>query len=284
MLNRIRHSLTMIGIGAGVMYYLDPDVGKRRRSKARDQLTHGWRITRRATDVTLRDIENRIYGYVCELRALIRGRDTSDEIVADRVRSKMGHYISHPASVVVHVRDGTVTLSGLALAAEIEGFLRALRSVDGVCAVHNLIDVRPSAEYVSSLQGGVRRTGERIEWMQANWSPATRFVAGTFGGLLMMNCIAKRTPAAMLAGTFGFGLFIRAIANQPLAELGARHQRQQRIMTGKTGARVRAPAGSNTPQGDHIKTASTIARNYQSDGENLNEASMESFPNSSEPR
>ena len=166
MLNRIKQSLAMVGIGAAVTYFFDPDIGKCRRSKLRDQWTHGWRIACRAADVTLRDMENRIYGCLCETRAFIRGRDTSDEIVADRVRSKMGHYVSHPASIEVHVRDGCVTLSGLALAAEVNDFLHALNSVDGVREIRNLIDTRLSADNISALQGGVRRTGEQIEWMQ----------------------------------------------------------------------------------------------------------------------
>src|SRR5689334_15407965 len=106
MINRVKNSLTLVGVGAGLAYLLDPDLGARRRSLMRDQVIHARRIIGHAADVTLRDIEHRCYGLICELRAIVRGRDTSDEIVVDRVRSKMGRYVSHPASIEVHVRDG----------------------------------------------------------------------------------------------------------------------------------------------------------------------------------
>ncbi len=55
-----------------------------------------------------------------------------------------------------------------------------------------------------------QRRGQR-----AGWSPAARLIAATCGGALMANCLAKRTPSAILLGTFGFGLFARSLENGP---------------------------------------------------------------------
>lgn len=43
------------------------------------------------------------------------------------------------------------------------------------------------------------------------WSPGPRLVAATVGTALMANCMARRTPSAVILGTLGFGLFNRAL-------------------------------------------------------------------------
>jgi uncharacterized membrane protein len=43
------------------------------------------------------------------------------------------------------------------------------------------------------------------------WSPGPRLIAASIGTALMANCMARRTPAAVILGTLGFGLFNRAL-------------------------------------------------------------------------
>jgi len=45
------------------------------------------------------------------------------------------------------------------------------------------------------------------------WSPGPRLLAATCGTALMANCLARRTPSAMILGTLGFGLFSRALSD-----------------------------------------------------------------------
>jgi len=56
---------------------------------------------------------------------------------------------------------------------------------------------------------------QRREQRRAGWSPATRLVAATCGTALMANCLARRTPGAILLGTLGFGLFARSMETGP---------------------------------------------------------------------
>src|SRR5688572_30343702 len=112
MFNRIKTPLTLAGISAGIMYLFDPDLGKRRRSLLRDKLTHFRNKMSKAADISVRDMGHRLYGSYCELHATFRGRDTSDGVVVDRVRSKLGRYTSHPSAVEVHVNNGHITLNG----------------------------------------------------------------------------------------------------------------------------------------------------------------------------
>jgi hypothetical protein len=291
MFDRIKIPLTLAGASAGFMYLFDPDFGKRRRSLLRDKVTHANKKLRKAADVALRDMEHRLYGTACELRAKIRGRDTSDEVVIDRVRSKLGRYISHPSSIEVHVRDGCVTLAGPILAAEVSKLLHAVKAVEGVREVRNLLDVHASPENISALQGGRCRTGEPLEWMQSNWSPSARLLAGGAGALLMINCLAKRSPSAIAFGTAGFVLFLRAVTNKGIAgvaDVGARGTRSERNAKTPSAASPKVPAGSNTPQvqvARSRKLSSPIQQLYEppDDDELIDEASMESFPASDAP-
>jgi uncharacterized membrane protein len=46
------------------------------------------------------------------------------------------------------------------------------------------------------------------------WSPGPRLAAAACGTALMANCLARRTPGAMLLGTLGFALFNRGLTRQ----------------------------------------------------------------------
>jgi uncharacterized membrane protein len=212
-MNRLSNLLTGAGLGAGLMYFYDPVLGNRRRSLMRDQFYHAISKTRRGADATLRDVEHRIYGTFAELRGSVTADDADDPVIVDRVRSKMGRYVSHPAAIEVSVQNGVVTLGGPILADEVEDLLCAVKSVRGVEDVQNHLDVHESAGNISALQGGGYRMGEPAALMQTYWTPATRLAVGAVGGALMLNCAARRTIASPLLGTLGFGLFLRALTN-----------------------------------------------------------------------
>jgi uncharacterized membrane protein len=206
-------------IGAGLMYYLDPVAGRRRRSLLRDQFVHAITKTGRGADATLRDMRHRLYGTYAEMRGGLRRDAASDDVIKDRVRSKIGRYVSHPSAIEVHVRNGVTTLNGSILANEADDLLYAVKSVRGVREVEDCLDVHETAENIAALQGGRPRIGEPLEMMQTYWSPTTRVAAGTLGGLLMFNCAARRTASSALLGTMGFGLFLRAVTNLELKRL-----------------------------------------------------------------
>lgn len=51
--------LSGIGLGAGLMYVLDPNQGRRRRSLARDKVGHALRRMGDTIETTAADISNR---------------------------------------------------------------------------------------------------------------------------------------------------------------------------------------------------------------------------------
>jgi uncharacterized membrane protein len=202
-----------------MMYYYDPERGRRRRALLRDQFMHACSKTVKAADVARRDAGNRLYGTVAELRSALRRESVSDDVLVSRVRSKIGRFVSHPSSIEVTARDGRVTLRGPILTKEAERLVSAVRGVNGVAEVETDLTMHDERGNVAALQGGSPRTGEPVDVMQAYWAPTTRLAVGAAGTALMANCLARRTPAAIALGTVGFGLAARALTNLPVDRL-----------------------------------------------------------------
>ena len=208
-----------LGIGASLMYVLDPLYGRRRRSLVRDQLTHFATVADEALGVTARDVTNRARGLVARGRARMYPDQAGDDIVERRVRSKLGQYVSHPGSLGVVVHEGRVFLSGPILSSEVDGLLAAVSSVRGVKGIENRLDEHAGAADISGLQGGVGRAGERAELMQSNWSPTARLLAGLAGGTAAFWAAGRRGPLGVGLGLLGSGLLARAATNLELRRL-----------------------------------------------------------------
>jgi osmotically-inducible protein OsmY len=132
-------------IGAGVMYYLDPVSGNRRRARVRDQFIHLANKSCDVADAKYRDMQNRLYGTFAEMRASLRHDEPTDEVLCDRVRSAIGRYVSQPSAVEVKVNNGVVTLSGPVLSRELDDLLCAVYSARGVTTIENRLDIQRMA-------------------------------------------------------------------------------------------------------------------------------------------
>jgi hypothetical protein len=221
-MNRVCNFLTGASLGAGIMYFLDPNVGNRRRALVRDQFNHFINQAGDAIDVTVRDFQNRTTGMMAEMRACASdysGEQPSDEVLAARVRSKLGRQVSHPSAIEVSARNGVVTLSGPVLSREVPNLIRAIESVRGVQGVENELEEHQTAGNISALQGGRDAIGESIDLMQQNWSPTTRAVVGGAGAALMLRCLVRGGPMSALLCPVGLALTTRALANDELGHL-----------------------------------------------------------------
>lgn len=73
-------------------------------------------------------------------------RDTAfepenDAQLRERVRERLGHWVSHPRAMEVDVNEGVVRVSGQVLAQELDGLLSQLTGMPGVRKVHNALSV-----------------------------------------------------------------------------------------------------------------------------------------------
>lgn len=210
--------LAGFGTGAAAMYFLDPDRGARRRAIAADKVTSSIKQLPRAARVTKQDLANRAHGIWAETQHLFARDQAPDEVVEARVRSKMGRAVSHPHAVKVSVNEGNVVLGGPILKNEVPRLLKCVKSVAGVRSVENNLEQYDSPEGVSALQGGTRRES-RAEFMQENWSPAARLVAGTAGTAALAFGFLKRDALSITIGTLGAGLLARSVTNTEFQRL-----------------------------------------------------------------
>lgn len=152
-MNKTVAFFTGLGVGAGAMFILDPDRGKRRRALMRDQCAHLVSKSSIALGKTSRDLRNRVKGMVAESKAMFADQHVPDSTLVDRVKSVLGRYPVHNRSINVDVLDGKVILSGETLSKELDTLLDAVKSVKGVREVVNNLTVHQTAEGISSLQG-----------------------------------------------------------------------------------------------------------------------------------
>jgi len=151
------------GLGAGVMYMLDPRLGRRRRALVRDKAQSYWRRMGRFISETARDARQRTYGLFVETRTQLRGADVpEDTVLVARVRAQMGHVVSHAGAIDVTVHQGRVTLSGSLPAHEVEKLLSAVASVPGVTAVVNRLAVNHTTATTATAAGGRRDNATRV--------------------------------------------------------------------------------------------------------------------------
>jgi uncharacterized membrane protein len=203
--------------GALSMYLLDPDHGRRRRAVMRDRLASGMSRLDDATSVASRDLRNRARGLAHEVRSRFTREEVPDEILCERVRSRLGWAVSHPGAIEVAALSGRVTLSGAVLEREYVRLLRTVWSVRGVADVEDRLAVYETPTGISALQGSGRARERRFGPWQENWSPGVRVLMGAAGGALLINAITgRRGVFGILGGLAGAGLIARSSTNMPI--------------------------------------------------------------------
>lgn len=186
-----------VGLGAGLMYLLDPDGGRRRRAVARDKTVHGLKVSGKAVRKTSADMGNRTKGLVAKAGSHLRKAGSEDDqVLSARVRSKLGRCLARPSAIQVEAEDGRIILSGQVSPAELDTLLSRVQKVKGVHEVESRLEVQESADPVST--GG--NTGRRF----------------SLGGLKPRHAAMG---AGALAGTFGLGLLAKGLSGRSLAEL-----------------------------------------------------------------
>jgi len=140
--------------GAGLMYFLDPRTGKRRRALLRDQAVKLKHTTEDELDDLSHYGVDKARGAVHETARRLRTEDVSDDTLVARVRSAMGRYTSHPGAIEISATNGCITLRGNILANEVRPMVSAVKTVSGVKHVDNQLQVHEQAANVPDLQGG----------------------------------------------------------------------------------------------------------------------------------
>ncbi len=120
------------GVGAGLAWFLDPTNGRRRRAQFRDKCVRAWHETQAAAERRLRDAGHRARGRALALRSALRHEVVEADVLAERVRARLGRLVRHPHLIAVTVRDGEIILEGAVLDGEVDALLAGVVEVRGV--------------------------------------------------------------------------------------------------------------------------------------------------------
>lgn len=171
-------------VGAALMYAFDPERGRARRARIRDKLVRAEHQLADEARSGLHDLKNRTRGVAHEVAAVARPDKADDDIVAERVRARLGRAIFHPHGVELSVRGGVVTLRGPVLRSERPRLVRAVRLVRGVHGVVEELEVHDEPGNVPALQG-VRRLGRHTV------APSTRLLLFAVAGLFGLRALGR---------------------------------------------------------------------------------------------
>ena len=187
------------GVGAGVMYLLDPVGGGQRRALARDKAVSAFNTSGDSLRKASKDLGNRTKGLYSTVSSRLRKEEVSDRKLTARVRSLLGHHVSHPRAITVNAEGGTVTLGGAVLASELADLLAAVEAEPGVKGLLNHLEVHESADNVPELQDGGLLKSRRLP-------PTARLLAGAAGGALALAALKRRDPVGVALGGVGLSL------------------------------------------------------------------------------
>lgn len=209
-----------LSLGALLMYYLDPEQGRRRRALAGDKVKSAGKGMSHMVDVAARDASNRGRGLAARVRTGFTGPEVKvdDLTLAQRVRSRIGRCVSNPGAIDVSVHDGTVQLSGPVFKNEMKPLMSAVWSTRGVQNVESRFDIHEQAGTIPALQSGQKAALQRQQWMNQNWSPGMRVAAGAAGAVAALAGLAFR-PVGLLGTVLGGALLARSVSNRSLQQL-----------------------------------------------------------------
>jgi BON domain len=149
--------ITIAGTGAAA-YFLDPDLGKRRRHLAKDRVAGFFRHRARKIEQAERAAASRVEGFKERAKAAVREeRPPGDDVtLKHKIETELFREPDAPkGSVNIDVADGVVTLRGEVDRPEQVRDLEAkARSIAGTRDVENLLHTPGSpAPNVAAVQG-----------------------------------------------------------------------------------------------------------------------------------
>jgi hypothetical protein len=201
------------GMGAGMMYLLDPSAGKRRRRELRNQMRARLRPLGGLPEGVAEDLENRARA---EVARRVAERPMADRVVAERVRTAVGHASAHPRAIAIDVRGGVVRLRGPVLSREVVDILSAVKGVRGVRRLHSALEVHKHSDNIPDLEGPMKQVRATPELLQEGRSRAVRLLTVAVGGAVALYGIIRRDLVGGVAAALGMAAGIRGLSNRPL--------------------------------------------------------------------
>jgi len=143
----------------------------------------------------------------------------TDAELAQKIRSRLEQVAAHPRLIQVHVDQGSVTLSGLALGQEIKELIHAVKQIPGIEAVNQDFEVLDSGQKLRTLHQSETSFGYQANFIVGRWSLWIRLLVGATGAAILSQAPRQRGAMALLVSSVGIAALSRAITNQDLTQL-----------------------------------------------------------------
>ena len=199
----------LLGLGAGTVaaYLTDPDFGKSRRTAlARNAGKFLKKAALVAAD-SLSDSEHRLAGVVAKVRRNFEQGKTSDQVIEQRIRSRIGRVVSHPRKVHVLCDRSVATLWGLVLEQEASRLIEAVKRVRGVREVVDQLEIAAPEQFAAVAPDPLRHAREEI---RLNWSPGKRLFVGAAGTALALRGWKRNDTLGKVMALCGAGMVVRS--------------------------------------------------------------------------
>lgn len=216
---RLKTLVTTIGLGAGLMYFFDPQQGSRRRAMVQNQINRWISDLDDSIDMGKRDLRNRTRGVLSEMTARLSEQEAPDWILEERVRSNLGRIPGNTRGVDVRADGGYIYLSGPVLRSERDAILKAVARTRGVHGVEDELQPIDNPQDIPTLRAGMSTGSQTGSQMQQNWSPATRLLSGVGGSLLTLYGLRRSGLSKPLLSTAGLIITARSVTNMDTRSL-----------------------------------------------------------------
>lgn len=212
---KLKTLLTTLGVGAGLMYFLDPQHGTRRRTMVIDKANRFVNNMDESIDIAVEDARNRARGVLSEMTARLSDQGAPDWILEERVRSNLGRLARHTRALDIRADGGRIYLSGPVLHEDEDAVVKAALRTRGVHGVENQLQVFDDPQDIPALQTSSTQRSAVMNMNQAqrNWSPATRLLSSVGGSLLTLYGLTRRGVAKPVLSTAGLVLTARGVTN-----------------------------------------------------------------------
>ena len=207
------------GTAAALMFFLDPKRGRRRRALVRDKAFHAAKVTGASVGRAGRDLGNRTWDLAAGVWSRACPRTSADdEVLAERVRSKIGRVVSDPSAIDVSARDGIITLRGDVAKSEVRKLMSRAYGVKDVEDVRNEMRTHAKASEIPGFaMAGHSGKGGFLKHSQLS---GVRFALG--GALTVVGTVYRARRHPVLGKVFssaGVGLLGTEIINTGVSQL-----------------------------------------------------------------
>lgn len=142
-----------VGVGAGLMFMLDPDRGKQRRTVLRETVDRTARKTAHEIGAASRNVGTKIKDLGTSAKTSFN-RHPADDVLLKRVGAAIGKVLANPRLIGVTITEGLTTLTGQATEHELPRLLEQVSRVPGVREVINRVQVKRQPDNLKDMANG----------------------------------------------------------------------------------------------------------------------------------